>query len=355
LAHARGVEFRKRLRDTLLAVVLTFLTGVVGYEWIEGWGPLDSAYMTVITLATIGYGETHPLSDAGRVFTIFLIFSGLSTFSYGAFTLTSLIAEGSLERYLRRQRMDKTIAKLRDHFIVCGAGHIALHTIGELLRTGKRVVVIDKEAASLERFQTPESVAASFGKEAAAGQAYHIQGDAAADKTLTEANIRQASGIFCVLPEDKDNLFVVLSARGLNPGVRIVAKCAEDQSAEKFTRAGADVVVSPNRIGGLRLASEMLRPTVVSFLDVMVRDPQGYRFEDVLVAEGSPCLGKSIRESPLGTTAGIRVVALATRDKEYCYNPAEETELRAGQRWVVLGRSAEVERLRQAVNRGAQE
>jgi voltage-gated potassium channel len=186
-----------------------------------------------------------------------------------------------------------------------------------------------------------------------AGQAYYIQGHAAADKTLHEANIQQASGVFCVLPEDKDNLFLVLSARGLNPGVRIVAKCIEDQSAEKFARAGAAVVVSPNRIGGLRLASEMLRPTVVSFLDVMVRDPQGYRFEEVLVAAGSPYLGKSLRQSPLGTTPGVRVVALVAGDKQYCYNPAEETVLRPGQRLVVLGRSAEVETLRQAVNGGA--
>jgi voltage-gated potassium channel len=347
------MEFRKRLRDTAVALVLTFLTGVVGYEWIEGWGLLDSAYMTVITLATIGYGETHPLSDGGRVFTIFLIFSGISTFSYGAFTLTSLIAEGSLQRYLQRKHMDKAIAKLRDHFIVCGSGHIALHTIEELLRTGKRVVVIDQNAESLQKFQTPESLEACFGKEALAGQAYYIQGDAAADKTLSEANIQQACGVFCVLPDDKDNLFVVLSARGMNPGVRIVAKCTEDQSAEKFVRAGANMVVSPNRIGGLRLASEMLRPTVVSFLDVMVRDPQGYRFEEVLVAEGSPYLGKSIRQSPLGTTPAVRVVALAVGDREYCYNPPEETVLSPGQQLVVLGRSTEVERLRQALNRGA--
>lgn len=132
------MEFRKRLRDTVLAVMLTFLIGIVGYEWIEGWDLLDAAYMTVITLATIGYGETHPLSDSGRFFTIALILCGISTFSYGAFTLTSLVAEGSLDRYLRRKRMDKAIAQLRDHYIVCGAGRVALHTIGELLRAGKR-------------------------------------------------------------------------------------------------------------------------------------------------------------------------------------------------------------------------
>lgn len=158
-----------------------------------------------------------------------------------------------------------------------------------------------------------------------------------------------------MLPDDKENLFSVLSARGLNRGVRIVAKCAEDQSAEKFMRAGADIVVAPNRIGGLRLASEMLRPTVVSFLDTMVRDPEGYRFEEALVAEGSPYLGKSIRQSPLGTTPGVRVVALAAADKGHRYNPSEETVLSAGQRLVVLGRSAEVESLRQAVNQGARE
>jgi voltage-gated potassium channel len=344
------VEFKKRIRDTLLAVTFTFLTGVVGYQWIEGWSFLDSAYMTLITLATIGYGETHPLSEPGRVFTMFLILSGLSTFSYGAFTLTSLVAEGNLERYVSRKRMNKAIAQLKDHYIVCGAGAIAHHTINELLQTGKQVVIIDSDEQSLEKFRTAETIAAAFGKPALAGKAFFIQGDAWADKVLLAANVEQAAGLFCVFREDKDNLFVVLSARALNRTMRIVARCQEEESAGKFSRAGADIVVSPNRIGGLRMVSEMIRPTVVSFLDFMVKDPEGFRFEEVTVRDVSPFLGKALRETPLGSTPGTRVVALAAEGGRYAYSPSEETQLSPGQRFVVLMRSVEVERLRKALN-----
>jgi voltage-gated potassium channel len=347
------MAFRKRIFILVLAIGITFLAGIVGYEAIEGWNLLDSAYMTVITLATIGYGETHPLSEAGRVFTICLILSGISTVSYAALTLTSLVADGELARYYKRKRMDQTIAKLRGHYIVCGIGKTGEHIIAELLRTGRQVVAIDNQPAHLTIFHSPESLESHYGFKAG-GQAYYLEADASHDKTLSEAGIAHAEGVFCVLENDRDNLFVVLTARGLNPKVRIVSKCQEEESTQKFVRAGADRLVSPNHIGGMRMASEMIRPSVVSFLDVMVRDAHGYRFEDIVVAADSPFLGKPVAQTPLGTDAEARVIALSDSKfpDQYQYNPSGDIRLEAGQRWVLLGRSEQVRRLQQIVNQG---
>ena len=344
--------FRKRIAILILIVSSTFVTGIVGYEWIEGWSFFDATYMTVITLATVGYGETHELSQAGRLFTIFLILGGITSVSYAALTLTSLVADGELIRVLKRRRMDQAIARLQNHFIVCGAGKTGDHVVVELLQAGKALVVLDRDAENLRKFHSRETLAAHFGTEFARAEVYHLEGDASMDHTLLEAGIERAEGIFCALATDKDNLFIVLTARGLNNRIRIVSKCEDDESEQKLLRAGADRIVSPTRIGGLRMASEMIRPAVVSLLDFMVRDRQGYRFEEIEVNERSPFVGQPIRQSPVGSEPSVRLVALATQRDGYRYNPSEETALVAGQRLVVLGRSELVEQLRKAMNPG---
>ncbi len=347
------MAFQKRFWILLLSALLTFLAGILGYELIEGWNLLDSAYMTVITLATIGYGEVHPLSSAGRVFTMFLILGGITNVSYGAVAMTSLIADGELARMLKRRRMDKAIAKQQNHYIVCGAGNTGDHLVTELLQAGKQVVVVDKAQENLRKFQSREELAAQFGQQFAQCEVFYLEGDASSDQVLLEAGIERAAGIFCALATDKDSLFVVLTARGLNSRIRIVSKCEDDASEQKFLRAGADRIVSPTRIGGLRMASEMIRPTVVSFLDLMVRDPQGYRFEEIEVRERSPFIGQTIRQSPVGSEPLVRLVALAGEKEGYRYNPSDETVLTAGLRLVVLGRNEQVESLRAAMNPGA--
>jgi voltage-gated potassium channel len=343
------MNLQKRVWPVLLAAVITFVAGIVGYEVIEGWSLLDATYMTVITLATIGYGETHPLSDTGRVFTMFLIGGGLTTVSYGALTFTALFADGELFRILRRKRMDKAIARLQNHYIVCGADRTADHVVLELAQAARRIVVIDKHPDALQKFHSREETEAHFGAVFPQTEVFYIEGDAASDHILLEAGIERADGIFCALESDKDNLFVVLTARGLNPRVRIVSKCDDDESEQKLVRAGADRVVSPTRIGGLRMASEMIRPAVVSFLDIMVRDPQGYRFQEIEVRDRSPFLGRPIRETPVALEPTVRVVAMASGN-DYTYSPTGETQLVAGQRLVVLGRPEQVERLNRALN-----
>ncbi|OGF50275.1 MAG: hypothetical protein A2044_01925 [Candidatus Firestonebacteria bacterium GWA2_43_8] len=314
----------KRQFYTLIFVVFSvFLLGTLGYELIEGWGFLDAVYMTTITLATIGYGETHPLSDTGRIFTIFLILGGLSVFSYGLLTITTMIAEGDLQRLLRRGRMDKEIAKLKEHYIVCGSGELGEHIIGELLQTKRSLVIVDREISNINKFENKDLL--------------YIVGDASDDQILIEAGIMRAKGIFCCLPFDKDNLFVVLTARELNKDIRIVTKCVEDLSEQKFKRAGVDKTVSTNRIGGLRMASEMIRPTAASFLDVMLRDKKGVRFEELAVKENSKIAGKTIAESGIHQGTGASVVAIKSPGADFLYNPRGSTIINKNDTLVVLG------------------
>ncbi len=333
-------------------VLLTFVIGIVGYEVIEGWDLLDSAYMTVITLATIGYGETHPLSNEGRIFTIFLILGGLGAVSYGAVTLTELIAEGEFIRAIKRRQMDKAIAKLKNHFIVCGAGKTGVPIINELIRVGKGVVVIDKDPLNLRKLQSKEAMFAHFGKMLDLSKLLFIEGDASLDDILIEAGIERAEGIFCALSNDKDNLFVVLSARGMNSKIHIVSKCEDEESDQKFVRAGADNIVSPNRIGGLRMASVMIRPTVTSFLDLMMRDTKGFRFEEVEVKTGSALIGLSLGQSSLSNDPEVQVVAASLEGGTFCYNPPKDTPIRLGSRFVLLGNGEYLHQLRDRINAG---
>ena len=339
-----------RMWKLLLAVSLTFLAGIIGYEVIEGWGFLDATYMTVITLATIGYGETHPLSDQGRIFTIFLILGGMTTVSYGALTITAMVADGELARALKRSQMDKAISHLQGHHIVCGFGTTGAHIARELLATGREVVVVEQAPETLHVLQSRQALEERLGAELANTRVHYLAGDAASDHMLTQAGIQRAAGLFCTLGNDKDNLFVVLTARGLNERIRIVTQCEDDESESKLRRAGADGIVSANRIGGLRMASEMVRPTVVSFLDQMLRDPRGYRFEEVVLSSGAPVLGRPFHASPAGQDTVVRLVAVAGANGELVYNPPAELTLAAGQRLVFLGPSDRLHRLRAEMN-----
>ena len=329
------MDIKRQFQILILVVFSVFLFGTIGYEIIEGWNFLDAIYMTTITLATVGYGETHNLHSAGRVFTIFLIVGGLSVFSYGLLTITTLIAEGDLQRVLRRGWMDKEIAKLNGHYIVCGSGELGEHIIAELIQTKRAFVIIDKDIGNIKKFET--------------GNLLYIVGDAAEDKTLQEAGITRAKGIFCCLPLDKDNLFVVLSTRELNKDIRIVSKCVEDASEQKFKRAGADKTVSTNRIGGLRMASEMIRPTAASFLDIMLRDKRGMRFEEVAVRADSKIAGKTIAESGIHEKTGANVIAIRSAGGDYLYNPRGKTTLNKNDTLVVLGTVEQVQAMAELV------
>lgn len=324
---------RRRILIPLLVVSLALLGGTLGFVLIEGWKPIDALWMAAISLTTAGFGEVHPLSHAGRLYTIALMFAGMGVLAYGISVVTGFVVQGELRDLIRRGTMRKHISKLRGHTIVCGAGRTGLHVLGELRKVRESFVVIEgnHEIADLLR---------------ADGYAV-IEGDATHDETLKEAGILSAARMVVSLTDDKDNLFVVMTAHGINPKLRIVARYVDDRSAEKLKKAGASAVVSPNAIGGLRMASEALRPAVVSFLDVMLRSSKAtLRIEEAHIHEGSRLAGKHLRDAKISESTGLLVLALRNKDGHSHFNPPPATPLAVGSTLVVMGEIDGVKKLK---------
>lgn len=312
-------------------------TGVLGYHYIEGWSLFDSLYMTVITLGTVGYGETHPLTVPGRVFTIFLIMSGMSIIFYALTEITTFVVEGEMTGILRRRRMNRQISKLKNHYILCGAGRSGSHVLNELRKTGRNCVVIEKDPGRVKNLLN-EHVPV-------------VEGEATEDLVLRSAGIDRAAGLVTALPSDKDNLFVVITARGLNPKIRIVAKVDEVDARPKFLRSGADTAVSASFIGGMRMASELIRPKTVSFLDTMLYGTPSLRVEEVTVADDSKYVGLPLEKCEPLHNSGTVLVSMKDDSKlGFRFNPPQDTRLRSGDTLVIIGDREQVEHLKRGLN-----
>lgn len=324
--------YRPFIVATLLMVII-FAIGTVGYTILSPkHSVLDAVYMTVITLTTVGYGEIIDLSNhpEGRVFTIFLLFTGVGTFVYFFSALTGFIVEGNIERIFRRRKMQKLIAHLSGHYIVSGAEFIARHIVRELVETERDVVLI---AAS-------EDDVADIRRHAGGAPFPAIVGDPTDDASLTEAGIARARGIFACMESDKDNLILTVSARLLNPEVKIVSRCVDEDFVAKIRKAGADHVVSPPMIGGLRMASAMVRPTVVTFLDVMLRDKeQRFRVEESAIASGSNADGATAGNLRARIDRAALLIAVRSDDAAdgWVFNPPDDFVLRAPMTLVYVG------------------
>lgn len=315
--------------------LLFFITtaGSLGYHLIEGWPFFDALYMTIITLATVGYGETHPLSPAGRTFTMFLIMGGMGFILYSITEATAFLVEGEMSGYLRRRRMNTAISKLSGHFILCGYGLKGHHILDELVRTRRKCVVVENNSEKVRKLLERNVLV--------------VEGDATDDATLKAAGIERAAGLVAALPTDKDNLFVVITARGLNKTMRIVAKVDDLGAREKFIRSGADSVVSANFIGGMRMASELIRPDTVTFLDSMLRDQSDLRVEDVRVAPSSMYAGKKLKECVPLHNSHVLLFSVKHGDG-YEFNPSPDTVIHAGDTLVVIGYPEQVSTVREA-------
>jgi voltage-gated potassium channel len=310
-------SFISRFRDIAVLLVLVHLLGIAGYVLIEGWSLFDALYMTVITLGTVGYGETRPLTDAGRVFTIGLIFVGIGTFTYALSSFATFWVEAHVFGLWRKRRMEQRISRLTDHVIICGAGETAYHIVQELRHTRTPFVIIERDPAQEERLL-------EFGDDV-----LYIIGDASDASVLRRARIDTARGLVACMSEDKENLFTVFEARDLNPDVRIISRLVEDSARHKLVRAGANGIVPMQRIGALRLASEVLRPHVVSVLDVMLREPGLVRVQEMEVGAGAA--GQTLAEIDLGQRAGVTIFALREAGTlRHVFNPRPERVLSEG-------------------------
>ncbi|MFZ2448642.1 MAG: potassium channel protein [Syntrophobacteraceae bacterium] len=321
-----------------LMVVSIFLFGTVGFLIVgDGkWGLFDCAYMTSITLTTVGYGEMlDNMGRNGRLFCMVLMWTGMGVTLYSVSAITGFVVEQNLSRLLRERKMEKRIAALKNHYIVCGAGKTGFNVSKELVTSGRPCVIIELKPERIE-WMRKQFEGICF-----------IQGDATEEDVLKRAGIERAAGVLAVLGEDSYNLLITVQTRYTNPDIKIVARCHENNLADKFYRAGANYVVNPAFIGGIRMASEMVRPNVVSFLDRMLRGKdKSVRVEEVTVCETSPWVGHSLRELCIHDKTGLIPISIKhPEDDDFKYNPSSDEVLKPGTVVIVIGNPEQVSKL----------
>jgi voltage-gated potassium channel len=346
-ARAVGTDIlRNRLLGGCIAMAVVIAGGTLGYYTLgDGrWALFDCLYMTMVTVTTVGYAETLPgmeTVEGARAFTLVLVVFGTGVLVFFVSTITAFIVEGELKRMLAASRRKKRIKRMHDHVIVCGAGTTGRHIINELFAARVPCVAIDTDEEALR------AIAGAHPK----AEFSYIVGDATDDDVLAQSNLAAARGLVVALSSDKDNLYVTVAARFITTSARIVARAQELQHVDKLRRAGADAVVSPNHIGGMRMVSEMLRPSVVKFLDEMLRDKRApYRIDEVAISAGTMLDGVTLRDAAIREKHGMSVLAVRpSRDAPWVYNPEASMRLEAGMTLVVLGSVEQVAGLRASV------
>jgi voltage-gated potassium channel len=349
--HAAAPQriWTRRLAAAFGVLAFATVVGTFGYHQIgDGrWSLWECLYMTVVTVSSVGFAETLPgMRDVAgaRAFTIGLIVLGSGTLLYFVSTLTAFIVEGDLVGALRRSRMQKKIDALSGHVVVCGVGSTGSHVLEEMILTGQSFVAVDQNAERLARVDAdlPNT------------ELLYVVGDATDDATLHLAGIERARGVIAALHDDTQNVFLTVTARALNSKARIVSKAVETTTTAKLLRAGADSVVSPNQIGALRLASEMIRPRVVEFLDLMMRDrEQNLRIEEIPLPDDSKLIGAALKQTEIRKNTAVLVIAIRAPDGRYEYNPRPDAILEKGMTLIVLATTADVIRLRDGIADGS--
>jgi voltage-gated potassium channel len=327
--------YRKMLLPGIVLVGVLII-GTTGY-WIIGhkdYQLIDALYMTVITITTIGYTEIIDLTGntAGKVFTIFVAISGIGALGYIVTNFTALVVDGQITKSFRRMRMEKRAMNVTDHYIVCGIGTLGYPIINELHTTLKPYVVVEANTSIMEKCMDiwPDGI--------------YIEGDATDNDTLIKAGIKNAKGIFAITNDDNINLVISITAKQLNPKIRVVTQCKEIKNSEKMKTAGADSVVSTSHISGMRMVSEMIRPTVVTFLDMMLRDTnKNLRVEEISIPPS--LIGKKIADVDLSKYPNTLILAVKVRE-DWDYNPPRDYIIQPDSVFVVMTTPAEQSKLR---------
>jgi len=323
-----------RLRLALGGLVALVVAGTLGYYVLEERFTLfDGFYQVVITISTVGFAEIHELSTAGRVLTTVLIIAGLVLVAFATGSFLESVIEGGLGRYLGRRRLERRIKTLNGHWIICGFGRMGEHVAQELLVSKRRpsfvVVELDPERTRL----------------CDEADYLYVQGDATQEELLLEAGIDRAAGLVSLIATDAMNVFICLTASQMNPGLKIIARSAEDGSEKKLLRAGATKVIAPYHVGGMRLSQAILRPAVQDFLDFTMGPDLEIELEELQISAGSPLVGLSLRRSPIRTELDLILVAIRSADETMTFNPSADTVLRAGDTLIAVGRGTNLHEL----------
>ena len=318
------------LRLIALALATVTLVGMAGFHFIEGWSWFDGLYMVLTTLTTIGYQEVHPLSHSGRVFNIFVIVAGVSLAFLAIGALTQALLEFELRSFFGRRKMERSIGRLTDHYIICGAGRVGRSAARELARRPVPFVIIEQNEGKAARF----SDAWLF-----------LVGDATQEQTLRQAQIERARGLVAATTTDATNLYIVLTARGLNPHLKIIARASEEDAEKHLVTAGADSVVSPYLFAGQRIAQTFLRPHVVSFLDTATTHlGMDLEIGEIVVGRDSKFAGKTVESSRIRQDRGVIILAIKRADKMH-FNPAPDDRIESGDCLIAMGEPSQLRQL----------
>lgn len=327
----------KQIITSILLFLTLIILGIVGYMVIENWRFMDSLYMTIITLATVGYGEVREVSEKGRIFTILLILLGGGFFLYLISDIIKFLVEGRIRLVLGRYKLDNQIKKLKGHYIVCGYGRIGKLLTRYLIQKYIDVVVIERDNNRVDTMNEDGIL--------------YIMGEAANEKVLIRAGIERAMGIIAVVATDAENVFLVLLAKQLNPKIFVVARATQDLSKKTLLAAGADKVISPYDIGARRMAHAILRPTVIKFLEMaFADDTTDIQIEELLVKPGSKLVGVSLIDSGIRKDMDLIIIAIQNKENRMIFNPKADTKLEQGDIVVVMGCAKSLKQLELALH-----
>jgi voltage-gated potassium channel len=330
----------RHLKISFVVLLMLITGGTVGYMTIEGWRMLDAAYMTVITLGTVGFKEVHDLSDGGKLFTMGLIVVGVSVLGYIVGSLAQIMFEGQIQRIVGRKKVEKKIDALKGHYIICGFGRIGSLICREFKANGLAFVIVEKNIEAPDKLDED-------------GYLY-MKGDATLDETLLKAGIKRAKGLVSVVTSDTENVYITLTARGLNPDLYIMSRSGEEGSDIKLKRAGANKVVSPYTIGGNRMAQSILRPNVVDFIEIATgREHLELQMEEIAIPDHSAFVGETLVTSGFRKEIGVIIVGIKKAHGKMVFNPHSQTKIEDHDTLIVLGDPDAIHKLEDLVARPA--
>jgi voltage-gated potassium channel len=324
-------HLRNRLILIAVALVLVLSGGTIGFMWIEHYPVFDAFYMTLTTVTTVGYAEIRGLSHAGRVFNSFLIMVGVTTIFLAVGAMTQTLIELELNQFFGKRRVRSMIDKLEGHIILCGFGRVGRGAAAELRKAGASFVVIDNNEDRVDRAMKAGMLA--------------VLADASRDETLRDVGIARAKGLIATLASDADNLFVILSAKTLNPNLQLSARIAEESSEQKMRRAGADFVFAPYNTTGHRMAQAMLKPHVLRFLDFTEQQDVDVEIEQVLVTDQSSFAGRTLADIDTRYKSSVVILAIRKANGEMLFNPSSEAKMAPGDHLIAMGDASNLQKL----------